>query len=316
MRKLFSVFMIIIGSFLEIYFYVWRFSQDGLILPLSITIGAGLTLLLTILIYHRQYKWAVAIIIPLALYSIFATSAGQAFSLNEKSGEEEQKQVKSTYITEQIEEKKREITEIDVEINTINELLKNSVEDIEKLGTWRSTVRESWVHVDDLRATRENFRNQLAGLISQATAHSEVAVRPKNIYTFYSDMLSFPEYWLQFILQTLLSAFIAIMAPIGLITYNKKQLNPISAIKLLTPEYIEKWVNINWISCRSGKQNKILSKKLYRKHLENHNVAYDKEKYDIIHNLCCQKEIIHKNGNIIITEEERAIKILKKEISK
>lgn len=35
-RRIAAIVLIIVGSFLEIYFYVWRFSQDGLAIWLSI----------------------------------------------------------------------------------------------------------------------------------------------------------------------------------------------------------------------------------------------------------------------------------------
>jgi len=108
-----SLFLIVVGNFLEIYYYSYRFTNDNIPLWLAIVIGIGLTGLLTIATAYRKKPTAWILISTLIAYSIFATSAGQAFSL--VTGQE-QKAIKAG--TTQIEKLEDDAAKLDDSYNT------------------------------------------------------------------------------------------------------------------------------------------------------------------------------------------------------
>lgn len=307
--------MISIGSFLEIYFYVWRFKQDDLSLWLSIIIGTGLTLTLTALIFKRNYKAVFVIIVPLALYSVFATSAGQAFSLNEKVDEEEQAAVSSEYIAQEIQDKEKEIFGIDEEIELLKAAIGKTVTGLENAWEYKGTLERSQARIDLLRVEKKELSAALFDLRKSATTHSNVTIRAKNIYTFYADMLNFSEYWLQFILQTILSAFIAIMAPAGMILFNSKEEPQPKKKKRkkvigVSPEDVNEWVDIGWFGVRSGRSEELVPEATFQEYQKRHGKEFDKSKYDSILGESHRLHLVEKDGRIKEKREDVATKKL------
>lgn len=68
-----SIIVALTGSFLEMYYYYFRFTMDGTPAPVAIIQAVALTAFL-ILAYSRKltFLW-----VPLVIFSVFATSAGQ-----------------------------------------------------------------------------------------------------------------------------------------------------------------------------------------------------------------------------------------------
>lgn len=329
MKKLFSAALISIGSFLEIFFYYWRFKQEGIPAWLSVIIGSSLTLLLTASVYQRRYKWAIFIIIPLSLYSVFATSAGQAFSLNEKIKDEEQASVDAENNNENIKEIENQITEINEEIFMIQAAMKKTVDSLENAWDYRGTLERSQKRIDILREDRKQLTEDLKTMREKSTTHEKVKTRANNIYTFYADMIHFSDYWLQFILQTILSAFIAIMSPIGLILYNsdgketeKEIIKPVQKysqkrnknIPKVSKEKIDQWVFINWYGIRCDKSRYIIPEKSYINYFKRNKMQFDKKFYDKILEKAQALQFIDDNRIIIEKNEEKVKSGLYKEI--
>lgn len=219
MRKLFSIALITIGSFLEVWYYSFRFHSDGIATWLAWTIGSALTLLLSLLVLIRGKRWAWFLIVPVAAYSIMATSAGQSFSLNQLLQTESIQQAQEAMRQDQIDELTAQIKRIDAEYDQITQAISATAVTLEDRGRWRTTLTAAEDRQRELTDQRKQLTDQLATIRAEATTHTGVEQHTTNIYEFYHGLFGWNARWLQFILQTVLSAFIALMAPIGIVTY-------------------------------------------------------------------------------------------------
>jgi len=314
MRGFFAWGIIIIGSFLEIWYYRFRFVNDGISSWLAITIGIALTLLLALAVFQRQYWWAWAIIIPVSLYSVFATSAGQAFSLGEILREDSTKQVQSEYTMDEIDDIRSQIDWIDSEIKRISESIDTTVDSLEDRGMWRTTLADAEKRQRELREERKQLTAELSELHKEARQHESVEKRSRNIYEFYGNMFHWDKEWLQFILQTILSTFIAVMAPLGIIVLQstgiKKPTVKKPSTDKITSDKIGRWIQISWIGIRSGKSKKILPKQTYESFLKDRGKIFDRQEYETIYNAAVKSGAIAEDGRIIEKNETEAKKLI------
>ena len=311
LKKTFSTLLILVGSFLEVYFYFWRFTQDGMPAWLSITIGAGLTLLLSFGIYHRSNKWAMWIIIPVAAYSILATSAGQTFFLNAKFKDLESRKIISQYNQDEIREVEEAIKNHESEIEKLSETIYQKINSNEGAKYWTPTITIAEKRQNVLKKETDDLKEKLRVLRSKAQQHKKVKTRADNIYTFYQDITRIPDNWLQFALQTILSAFIAAMSPIGLITFSGQDIRIRKKEVKASPDYIERWININWIGIRTGKSKHILKRSDYKKFIESRGRLFDSAQYDNMIHLCIGEKILASDGRIIEKNQAKAVEKLK-----
>ena len=304
--------MISIGSFLEIFYYEERFNNDGISVWLSIIIGIALTLLLSLAVYKRKEKIYLFLIIPLAAYSIFATSAGQAFSLDAVLKIQDESQVRQEYLSDEIVETQDRINWIDKEVESLKNQISATVETLADRGKWRTTLATAEENINSLLAERKELTIKLSEYRSRSVIHKDVKKREQNIYQFYSKLFNLSENWLQFFLQTILSAFIAAMAPIGIMAYPKKKNHHIKKIVELKIDKnaIQKWVTINWIGRRTGKSNKILSKESYKKFITDRGEEFNELEYDKIRDIALNRDIIQNDGSITIESEKNAINLI------
>jgi len=308
----FSISMIILGSFLEIYYYAFRFHSDGITLWLSIIIGIALTLMLALAVYKRRHTWAWFIIVPVAAYSIMATSAGQAFSLGEVLRTESQAAVEQEYIADEIDDVTSRISWIDSEISRLQEQIDGTVDTLQDRAVWRTTLAVAEERQDELRDERLEHARRLTELRSQRTVHESVRRRGRNIYEFYGELLSMSEDWLQFILQTTLSAFIAAMAPIGILTLpqqgkkRRRHKKPATTTGV-RQEDVERWVRVNWIGKRTGKSQKILPVKTFNQFMHDRGVSFTQQTYNQIHGKALLSGVIRNDGAILEDDEKIAV---------
>jgi Skp family chaperone for outer membrane proteins len=311
MTYIFPVLMIVLGSFLEIWYYQFRFSGDGIQPWLSVIIGVALTLLLSLAVYKRRERWAWFIIIPVALYSIMATSAGQAFSLNEILSQDTRVVVQQEYIDDEIEDIRDRIAWIDDELKRLRSQIDATVETLEDRAMWRTTLAAAEDREIRLTEERKELQAKLSGYRQESTRHEDVVERSRNIYQFYADLFGWSEEWLQFFLQTVLSTFVAAMSPIGIMTLPKKKKRRTYSKQGVTNEQVERWVRINWIGIRTGKSNKILPHDTYRTFLQERGKPYSKTVYEDIFSRAVKSGIIQRTGEIAERDEKKAVSIMK-----
>lgn len=311
MKKLFSILMIAIGSFLEVYFYVWRFNQEGISIPLSIIIGAGLTLLFTLAIYQRSEKWAMWIIIPVAIYSVSATSAGQYFYFNKNQNEKAAVSVRENYFLEEAEDIKAQIARIDKQVEGIIQTIDGSTEELRDRAVWRTALADAEKRQKELEARREVLSSRLSKIHEELKTHDQVTIKDENIYSFYGEITGGNPGIFQIILQTLLSTFIAVMSPIGIITYSGGK--PPAKNKLKKKYDLEKvsdFIHTHWVGIRSGQTDEILTLGSYRRFMHNKGLEVNEDEY--LKTISDLKKIgaISKDGTILEKDEKKAINML------
>ena len=313
MIKLFGISLIIFGSFLEIYYYSYRFTNDGIETWLSIIIGIALTLFLCLAILNRNKKGINFLIFTLIIYSILATSAGQSFSLSLFQKEEIQKDIQEEYRQDEITEIQYRINQIDEKYSQIQSGINETAQTLHDRGVYRTAIEKAENQQFILNDERLKLNNRLSELREQAISYEGIEERKTNIYEFYNRLTFVPIEWLQFLFQTWLSIFIAIMAPLGITTLQvikpkeekeKPQNKEPSETWIML---IEKWVYINWFGVRSKKSNNILNETNFHEYTKAHGKEFPKKHYNRIKTIAIKTKCIKKTGIIINNNEAEVI---------
>lgn len=306
LKKIIPYILIPVGIFLEIYFYTWRFLNDGIDLWLSIVIGTGLTILLTALIAYRHIKYAVPIAVVVAFYSVFATSAGQAFTLTETINVQSIDTARENRREEMIIDYQNQIDILQSEYDTIQTQKTETVKTLADRYYWKNTLKKAEDRQDEILSEKKALQDQIDQLRAVQTTHKEIKKVTTNIYQFYNKITRLSAEWLQFILQTLVSVFIAVMAPIGMIMLDIKQL-PLK-IKI-TPDMIKNWVSISWINIKNKRSDLIFSENDFFEIAKRRNFNINPQAYKKIKNAAIQKKLLDKN-KILVYDITQAVEIL------
>ncbi|MGD8567340.1 MAG: hypothetical protein PVJ39_04595 [Gammaproteobacteria bacterium] len=311
MKKwIFPVSLIVLGSFLEIYYYAYRFARDGITPWLAITIGCALTLLLALAVVQRNNLWAWLIIVPLAAYSIMATSAGQSFSLGAVLEEQAEKSAIQLNAQDAIEEYRANIRRLDREEAQLLESTEGlTLRDRANFRTYGiAPIEERKAAIAD---ERRMWQKKIDDERARLTTHVRVGEKTTNIYDFYHDLFGLDASWLQFILQTILSAFIAVMAPVGIMTLPKttkkrKPKNNRQEKKSIDwSPYVAQWVRINWVGKRNGNSNNILEDETYRTYCQKQRINSPPKIAKAITQAAERAGVID-NRKIVVGNEEQA----------
>lgn len=295
------IFLIIVGNFLEIYYYSFRFTNDNIPLWLAVVIGIGLTGLLTIATAFRKKPVAWILIISLVAYSIFATSAGQAFSLVVG---QQQKAVKVN--NAQIEKLEDEKARKQGRYDKISDMLNQSIATFDDAWEWKNTTAKYEEELKSLDSEISDIESRVRIMMNPQLEEDQT-----NIYVFYSQLFGWDRKWLQFWLQTILSAFIALMAPFGIIILPVTKKRRTRTIDWKT--YITKWVGYNWIGKRTGKSDHILSKKVFMEYSNSKGDKFNDVIYRTILKSAIRVKSVDKN-NMLCDNETDAIEKIYKEM--
>ena len=216
MKKALSYCVIIIGAFLEIFYIVARYKPDGIIAPICILIGIALNIFLMLAAYNNNKP----LMLALVCFSILNTSAGQTLSLKKT----EVKSVSNIGIDETVEQNKRyaaDIAKLDTEIDAINRRL-NGFETMEEKAEYRNNVAADEQTIEKKRAEKARLEKLISDNTKDKKKEVEKTVQAESVYTFYGSMNTWkPADWLTFVLHTIFSVFISIMAPYGIYTLEK-----------------------------------------------------------------------------------------------
>ena len=319
MIKLFAILLILTGSFLEIWYYAYRFTNDGIETWLSITIGIALTLFLCLAILNRNKKYIPFLILTLIIYSILATSAGQSFSLSLFQKDEIQDNVQEEYRQDEIEEIQYRIEQIEEKYTQIQSGISETAQTLHDRGVYRTALEKAENQQLLLNEERSRLQDRLTELRQAAITYEGIEERKTNIYEFYNRLTFVPEDWLQFFFQTWLSIFIAIMAPLGITTLQaikpKEKEDPPEP-KNTWIKLIEKWVYINWFGVRSKKSRNILSETNFLEYTKSHGKVFSKRNYIKIKKIAFKTKCINATGTIINNNEPEVIGRIVNYISK
>lgn len=180
----------------------------------------------------------------LAFYSVQSTVASQYIDYTEAEYErtlEEQDKIQRSQrlelLNEQIERKKEQMSKIQQRISEYEKVL-SSIEDIEKMGMWRTTVQQNEQRITSLVETFNSLEEELLQiekkketLLSEGLTSKDSAQK-KNVFLFYEEIFKIEPNKIQF--------FLAIFKAVVLDLIN------ILCFLFLTLEYVrEKMPNNN-----------------------------------------------------------------------
>lgn len=192
-----------IVAFLEVYYYYYRFSMDGLSVPLALISGVGLTGFLLVT-YLQKMFW---LYIPLVIFSVFATSAGQSYALAEDARQQALNAAvvleRSNVITDLEGEKNRlSVALAGIVIPKSMDVRRRYAEEVEKALEEKAGYE---VELTQVNAKLEDLRPQAVGIGKRETS-----------YDFYAGLLGIKAEWIQVFIHTVLSVFISFMAPVSI----------------------------------------------------------------------------------------------------
>lgn len=318
--NLFPVFLIILGSALEIYYYSYRFTMDGINIYIALTISISLTLLLTMLARYYKTKIVFWLLIPLAAFSIFNTSAGQAFSLGEKYNQETIEEAQQLNKQSDIDYYQNKISELNNEYNNLETQKNNTITSLADRYHWKNTLAKMEARQDEIKLEIKESESVILNLRPELTINEEVEKQETNIYKFYNNLFGLNPKWLQFILQTVLSFFIAAMAPIGIIILSTRKPEPEKKIvrkKLNYLPLIKRWVTISWTGKRKNNNKEIIKKDQFIKYYNDRfkdkkeQYRFTEAIYDKINNAAIAINSVDKKGIIVNNDsEERVISLI------
>lgn len=292
-QKALALVILITGVTLEVVYYYSRFLSEGASWWLSLIQSIALTCFLMgafILARKNPIMWF--IVVPLAMYSIFNTAAGNRSSLIAKA-QAETVGINNDQIAELEKTLSRKQAAYDADFGIIQ------FDSIEERAKWRSTVSTVKDDIDEKESEIDAIEEQIRALKNVSIGDSKIS----GVYEFYSSFIPVSADALQMILQFALSFFIALMAPSALILFEGKQDENLDY-------FVKHWVNASWIGVRQGREDKaLLSKEKYLKFAEERGIAVTSELYDRIKKASERAKVVD-NGCVTVDNETEAIKAI------
>ena len=135
-----------------------------------------------------------------------------------------------------------------------------------------------------------------------------------DIYQFYLTLFEWPVKWSQFILQTMLSLFIAIMAPIGILLIGVKDTPPTSSVVPIDKNILRDWVFYSWYLYRNKGINKMPQDSSIIELMRRKYPEYTEKTHKMIKDAAKTSGIVDKEYSIVYTVENDAIKALIKSL--
>lgn len=301
-RRTFCILLITCGAGLDAYFYVYRFRADGTILPVAIIAALALELLLAFAVWNAQKsRIFTGIAIAITLYAVIQTSAGQTFSLlsRDSSAGDISATVKAL-----MEEEEKNLSRLDAEYATINKQL-TSIRTVKDRAIYGKTINRMTLRLAELSKERGATSARLSTLADKQGQSEIDKVKNASIYDFYASVPKWSGMdWLKFIFHTFLSILIALMTPIGLLTWEVKSASKILKKSSLTEREVGEWVKRCWYKIRLGTSDKILSEKVFNEVCERDNVVVSPDVYQQCARRAFQLGIITRDGTWVIKDED------------
>ena len=305
-KKTFCVALIACGFALDTYFYAFRFTADGLPLSVAVVSGIALELLLSFAVYNaRASKLFAAIAIIITCYAVVQTAAGQTFALlthTVSAGTDTRESTASFTIAEC----KKNIARLSTESDTINAQLR-SLQSAEARSLYAVTIYNATRRLETLSAERARTTDTLLRLSSDVVTDAKTGEERKSIYNFYSSL---PNWnggdWLKFIFHFFLSVLIAIMAPVGIISWGTNAA-PVAAF---TRQQIEMFVAAAWYKIRNNTGAYVLSEVAFNELLQRRGHPVEAGMYFALSNRCVNAGLINTSGLALEKDHQKVIKKL------
>ena len=311
LKRVLACLLILAGSFLEILYIYYRYKSDGIFLPVCIIIGVGLNIFLMLAVYEKRKGLAAALI----FFSILNTTSGQTLSML-KMENTEKKTVIADESGNQIARYKKDIAQLDTEIQAINKRL-NGFATMEEKAEYKNNVREDEAALEKKRIEKARLETLITDTAKVIKEDAEDSVKATSVYTFYG---SIPRWklkdWITFILHTILSFFISIMAPFGIATLEKvtkeeREAKESEVAQVSDNSYtLEDWVRWMW---RGERLKKPVMSSLYAMEEFAYISAkkWDAEKHTAYMDKAIRLQLIDAKGNLVVKVDEALEKMKK-----
>ena len=298
-KKLFCIPLITLGVTLDTYFYAFRFIADGLPIIVAIACGVMLELLLSFCVYRRT-KISTAIAIAITIYAVVQTSAGQTFALLSHTasiGVETENKTADFAMTQC----KENLERLTVEANTITAQLK-SLQSAKERAAYAGTISQANKRLVEI--TRE--RSRLMDLLIKTSSATVTGARAENqkssIYGFYAGMKDWKkDDWLKFLFHFILSVFIAIAAPVGIIAWGHK-----TTQTQFSKQQVEMFVAAAWFRVRNNTGMTVLSEIEFNALLQKRWYLIEAGVYFALMNRCTQLGLINASG-VALEKDHRTV---------
>lgn len=305
-RKIFCAALVVFGITLDTYFYAFRFIADGLPVAIAIASGVALEMLLSFAVWNtRRSKVFVIIAVAITVYAVVQTAAGQTFALLSHTASigVETETNTATFTMTQCE---KNIERLTVEADAITRQLK-SLQSAKARAEYAGTIRSANVRLNQI--TRE--RTQLMDTLLKTTASTVSGARGvndrKSIYGFYAGMVDWKQDdWLKFVFHFFLSVLLAIMAPVGILSWG----HAAAVHAEFSRQQIEMFVAAAWYRIRNNTGMTVLSEVQYNELLQKRGHPVETGVYFALMNKAVQSGLVNTNGFALEKDHKKVIEKL------
>ena len=306
-RKIFCAALVVLGITLDTYFYAFRFIADGLPVVVAISSGIALELLLSFAVYNaRRSKVFIAIAVAITLYAVVQTSAGQTFALLSHTAGigVETETGTATFTMAQCKENIARLTD---EANIITGQLK-SLQSVKARVEYAGTINRANERLNQIMRERTRLMDVLLKTSAATVTGARNADSQKSIYSFYAGMVNWKkDDWLKFIFHFFLSVLLAIMAPVGILSWRH-------TAETSTPEFsrqqIEMFVAAAWYRVRNNTGMTVLSEVAYNDLLQKRGHPVETGVYFALMNKCMQCGLVNTGGFALEKDHKKVIEKL------
>jgi hypothetical protein len=305
-RKIFCVALVALGVTLDTYFYAFRFIADGLPVVVAVSSGIALELLLSFAVYNtRRSKVFVVIAVAITIYAVIQTSAGQTFALLSHTAGigVETETGTATFTMAQCKENVARLTE---EANTITGQLK-SLRSVKARVEYAGTINRANERLNQIMRERTRLMDILLKTSAATVTDARDVDSQKSIYGFYAGMVNWQkDDWLKFIFHFFLSVLLAIMAPVGILSWGHKA----SAHREFSRQQVEMFVAAAWYRVRNNTGMTVLSEVAYNELLQKRGHPVETGVYFALMNKCMQIGLINTGGFALEKDHKKVIEKL------
>jgi len=305
-RKIFCAALVVLGVTLDTYFYAFRFIADGLPVVVAIAAGVALELLLSFAVYNaRRSKVFITIAVAITIYAVVQTSAGQTFALLSHTASigVEMENNTASFTLEQCE---KNIERLTTEADAITRQLKG-LQSAKARADYAGTINSANARLNQI--TRE--RTQLMDIMTKTTAATVSDARgadsQKSIYNFYAGMVNWQkDDWLKFVFHFFLSVLLAIMAPVGIISWSHQAAFHVEYSR----QQVEMFVAAAWYRVRNNTGMTVLSEVQYNELLQKRGHPVETGVYFALMNKAVQSGLVNTSGFALEKDHKKVIEKL------
>lgn len=301
-KKVFCAALVILGITLDTYFYAFRFIADGLPVFIAVSSGIALELLLSFAVYNvRRSKVFVIIAVAITVYAVVQTSAGQTFALLSHTASVGVETENST-ASFTIEQCKVNIERLTVEADTITKQLR-SLQSTEARAEYSGTIARANGRLAEITRERSRLMDTLSKTSSSTVSNARTEDSKTSIYGFYASMIHWKnDDWLKFIFHFILSVLLAIMAPVGIISWGHKVTQAD-----FSRQQIDMFVAAAWYKIRNNTGMNVLSEVAYNELLQKRGHTVETGIYFALMNRCMQLGLVNTGGYALEKDHRKVV---------